>query len=83
MTTSSNLRSGSVQIDKLFEMINQEFTAQGTRYLVLPSLGICWRDFGGLKSYEFSRMLVQFFLCPNDYEKRNTKDGDEKINRKQ
>ena len=36
-------------IDKLFETINQEFKAQGTKYQVLPNFGICCRELGGIK----------------------------------
>ena len=49
MTSSSNLRYGSVRIDKLPEMINQEFKAQGTKYQVLPNFGICHRELGEIK----------------------------------
>ena len=37
---------------KLFEMINQEFKAQGTKYQVL-NFGICCRELGGLKVTSF------------------------------
>ena len=39
MTSSSNLRDGSVWIDKLFEMINHEFKAQGTNIKCCRILG--------------------------------------------
>ena len=32
-----------------FEMINQEFKAQGTKYQVLPNFGISCRELGVLK----------------------------------
>ena len=52
MKSSSNLREGNAWKDKLFEMINQEFKAQGTKYQVLPNFGICCR------SYEDSKLRV-------------------------
>ena len=47
----------------LFEMINQEFEAQGKNYQMLPSFGVCYRELGGSQSYEFLCMHVQFLLC--------------------
>ena len=49
MTSSSNLRYRSVWIEKLFEMINQEFKAQGTKYQVLPNFGTCCRELGAFR----------------------------------
>ena len=51
MVSSSNLRYGSVWIDKLFEMINQEFKAEGTKYQVLPNYVIRCRELEGLKVF--------------------------------
>ena len=50
-------------MDKLFEMINQDFKAQGTKYQVLPNLGICCRELAGLKVTSFLRMRAQLLLC--------------------
>ena len=36
-------------MDKLFEMINQEFKAQRTKYQVLPNFAICRRELRVLK----------------------------------
>ena len=52
-TSSSDLRYGSVWIDKLFEMINQEFKAQGTKYQVLTNFGFCCRELAGFKVTSF------------------------------
>ena len=41
MTSLSNQRYGSAWIEKVFQMTNQEFQAQGAKYQVLPNLGIC------------------------------------------
>ena len=41
MTSSGDLGWGSVWMDKVFEMKNQEFKVQGTKYLLLQSFGIC------------------------------------------
>ena len=62
MTSSSNLREGSVWIwiDKLFEMINQEFKVQGTKYQVLSNFGICCRELGGLEVTSFGTCVHSF-----------------------
>ena len=49
MTSSSSLRYGSVWIDNLFEMKNQELKAQETKYQVLPNFGICCKELGDSK----------------------------------
>ena len=63
MTSSSNPRQESVWIDKRFEMINQEFKAQGRQYQVLPNFGDILQRARGIQSYEFLRMRAQFLLC--------------------
>ena len=45
----------------LFEMINQEFKAQGTKYQMLPDLGICCRELRGLKLAIFRACVRSFF----------------------
>ena len=60
MTSSSNLRSGIVWIDKLFDMINQECKAQGTKYQVLPSSRISCRELGELKVIIFCSCVRSF-----------------------
>ena len=60
MTSSSNLRQGSVWKDKLFEMTNQEFKAQGTKYQVLPNFGICCRELRELKVANFCTCVRSF-----------------------
>ena len=61
MKSSSNLRQGSFWIDKRFETINQEFTAQGRKYHAFFEF---WNLLKGAQSQEFSRMRAQFLLCP-------------------
>ena len=63
MKSSSNLRQGSVWIDKLFETINQEFTAQGRKISRVVEF---WNLLQGAQSQEFSRMRAQFRLCQLD-----------------
>ena len=58
MISSSNLRQGSVWIDKLFEMTNQEFKAHGTKYQVLPNFGICCREMGDSKLQIFAHVCA-------------------------
>ena len=58
MTSSSNLRKGSVWRDKLFEMINQEFKAQGREYQVLPNFRVCCRVLGGSKVRHFGHVCA-------------------------
>ena len=60
MTSSSNLRKGSVWIDKLFETINQELKAQGTKYQVLPNFGTCCRELGALKATSIRACVRSF-----------------------
>ena len=60
MTSSSNLTLGSVWADKLFEMMNQEFTAKRTTYQVLPIFGICCRELKGLKVASFRACVHSF-----------------------
>ena len=59
MTSSSNLKSGNVQIDRLSEMINLEFEVQGT-YQMLLNLGSAAGSWEGAQNYKFSRMCAQF-----------------------
>ena len=47
-------------MDKLFEMINQEFKAQGTKYQVLPNFGTCCRELGELKVTSFRACMRSF-----------------------
>ena len=44
----------SVWKGKLFEMMEQEFKAKGTKYQALPNFGICFRELGGLKVTSFA-----------------------------
>ena len=60
MTSSSNLKKGGVWIDKLSEMINEEFEAQGTKYQVLLNFGICCRELGELKVTSFRACVRSF-----------------------
>ena len=65
MTSSNDLRQGSVLTDKLFEMINQEVKVLGRKYLVLPSFGICCREPMGLKVTSFRACMRSFCsVCP-------------------
>ena len=41
-------------MDKLFEMINQDFKAQGTKFQVLLEFWICCREPGRLKLWFFA-----------------------------
>ena len=41
-------------------MINQDFKAQGTKYQVLPNLGICCRELAGLKVTSFCACVCSF-----------------------
>ena len=61
MTSSSNLRLGSARIHKLFEAINQEFKAQGTKFQLLPNFGICCRELEGLKVVSFHACVCSFY----------------------
>ena len=45
---------GGIWIDKFFEMINQEFTAQGRKYEMLPNLRICCKELRGLNVTDFA-----------------------------
>ena len=47
-------------MDKLFETVNQEFKAQGTKYQVLLNFGICCRELVGLKVTIFSACVRSF-----------------------
>ena len=63
MTSSSNLRPGSIcmhtlGIHKLFEMINQQFKIQETRYQVLPNFQVCCREQGGPKVTSFAHVCA-------------------------
>ena len=49
MTSSSNMRQGSVWTDKLLDTTNQEFKALGRKYPVLPNFWICCWEQRGLK----------------------------------
>ena len=59
MTSSNNLREGRLWIDKLFEMINQEFKAQGTKYQVFPNFGTYCREQGNSKKRVFANVFVR------------------------
>ena len=61
MTSSSNLREGSVWIDKLIKVVTQELQAQGTNYQVLPDVGIRWRESMGLKVTIFRACVRSFW----------------------
>ena len=58
MTSSSNLRLGSVWTDELFEMINQQFKVLGRQYQVLPNVGICCRELRRLKVTYFAHAFA-------------------------
>ena len=60
--SSRNLRSGSVWVDKLFEMMIQGFKTQGRKYQMLPNFMICCRE-PGAQSYRFSCRCALFLLC--------------------
>ena len=60
MTSSSNLRLGSVWRDKLFERINQEFKTQGTKYPVSPNFGMRCRELRALKVTIFRACVRSF-----------------------
>ena len=45
---------------KLFEILNQEFKALGTKYQVLPNFGTCARELGGLKVTSFRACVRSF-----------------------
>ena len=49
-----------MSIYKLFDMLNQEFEAQGTKYKVLPNFGICSRERGDLKVTSFRKSVRSF-----------------------
>ena len=55
-----NLKTMYQTIDRLFEMINQEFKAQGTKKQVLPNFGIRCRELGGLKVTIFRACVRSF-----------------------
>ena len=61
-----NLTSESILTQKLLEIINQGFKAQGRKYQVLPNLGTCRRELGG-SNYEVSCTHAQFLLCRKGY----------------
>ena len=48
----------SVQICKLFEMINQEFEAYGKKFHVLPNFRICWSELGSPKLRVFTHVYA-------------------------
>ena len=60
MTLSSDLRQGIVWIDKLFERINQEFKANGTKYQILLNFRICCKELKGLKVASFRTCVSSF-----------------------
>ena len=64
MTSSSNLRLGTVWIHKLFEMMNQDSKTQGWKFQVLLNHGICCRDLGGWKLRAFSHACTVSALFP-------------------
>ena len=41
-------------MDKLFELMFQEFTTQGRKYQMLPNFGICCRELGDSKLRVFA-----------------------------
>ena len=47
-------------MDKLFEMINQEFKALGRKYQVFPNFGICCEELRELKVVSFCRCVHSF-----------------------
>ena len=47
-------------IDRFFEMINQEFEAPGTKYEVLPNLGVCCRELRELEVTSFHACVFRF-----------------------
>ena len=68
MMPSSNVRLGNAWIDKLFEMMNQEFKAHGTKYQVLPNFGICCKELGGIKVTSFRACVRSFCsVTPIDF----------------
>ena len=69
MTSSNNLRLGSVSIDKLFEMISQEFKALERKYRVLPNFGICCNETRKLKVASFCARVRSFCSVPPVHKK--------------
>ena len=65
VTSSKNLRYGSVWIYKLFEMINQGFKAQGRKHQVLRNFAICCRELGGLKVSIFCACVRSLYYVTN------------------
>ena len=65
MASSSNLRQGSFLIDKLFEMMNQEFKTHGTKCQVLQDFGICCRELGSSKLRVFVHACAVSALSMN------------------
>ena len=62
MASLSNLRYGSVWMDKLFEMINQEFKSQEQNIKccrILGSVAGSW----GTQSYDVLRVRAQSLVC--------------------
>ena len=64
MASSSNLGYGSVSIDKLFEMTNQEFDAPGTKYQVLLDFGVCCRELRVLEVTSLGESVRSFYSAP-------------------
>ena len=60
MTSSSNLRCESVWVDKIFEMINQAFKAQGTKYQMSLNFGIRCSELQGLNVTSFRTCVPSF-----------------------
>ena len=54
MTSSTDLRRGSVSIKKVSEMINREFKALGRKYAVLLNFWTCCRELRGAKLLVFA-----------------------------
>ena len=61
MTSSSNLRLGSLWIHEQFETINHEFEALGRKYRVLPNFGICCRVLGRVEVTSFHAYVRSFY----------------------
>ena len=64
MTSFSTVIQGSVLIGKLFEMMNQEFEAQGRKYQLLPNFGISCTEQRGLKVTSFAHACESPLLYP-------------------
>lgn len=63
MTLSSHLMQGSVWVHKLFQMANQEWKAEGSKYQMWPDFWIILKGARGAQSFKCLLKVVQFLLC--------------------